>query len=158
VLIAFFARCRNPLSDAAVVFDDLMKDTFASISYSVLPDRVWTAASMPISTPDWPELELNSAKNIMSAAHLAGLSAARSVLSKLHQLAFSRLLSLLLMSGQRSMTSAPVEIPRHPLLAIIAARCVTSRSPWLVICIRRWRRSTNNNALRRSCVANRRCL
>jgi hypothetical protein len=40
VLISFFARCRNPLCDAAVVFDDLMQETFASISCAVLLDRV----------------------------------------------------------------------------------------------------------------------
>jgi hypothetical protein len=68
---------------AADVFDDLMQETFASISCAVLPDRVWTASQLPISTPDCPGLGLTSAKNIMSAAHLASLNAARSVLSKL---------------------------------------------------------------------------
>jgi hypothetical protein len=71
------------VKDAADVFDELMQETFASISCAVLPDRVWTAAQLPISTPDSPGLGLNSAKNIMSAAHLASLNAARSVLSKL---------------------------------------------------------------------------
>jgi hypothetical protein len=71
------------VKDAADVFDDLMQETFASISCAVLPDRVWTAAQLPISTPDCPGLGLTSAKNIKSAAHLASLNAARSVLSKL---------------------------------------------------------------------------
>jgi hypothetical protein len=59
-----------------------MQETFASISCAVLPDRVWTAAQLPISTPDCPGLRLTSAKNIMSAAHLASLNAAIIVLSK----------------------------------------------------------------------------
>jgi hypothetical protein len=71
------------LKDAADVFDDSMQEMFASISYAVLPDRVGTAAQLPISTPDCPGLGLTSAKNIMSATHLASLNAARSVLSKL---------------------------------------------------------------------------
>jgi hypothetical protein len=71
------------VKDAADVFDDLMQETFASISRAVLPDRVWTTAQLPISTPDCPGLALTSAKNIMSAAHLVSLNAARSVLSKL---------------------------------------------------------------------------
>jgi hypothetical protein len=71
------------MKDAADVFDNLMQETFASISCAVLPDRVWTAAQLPISTPDCPGLGLTSAKNIMSAAHLASLNAAKSVLFKL---------------------------------------------------------------------------
>jgi hypothetical protein len=71
------------VKDAADVFDDLMQETFASISCTVLPDRVWTAAQLPISTHDCPGLGLNSAMNIMSATHLASLNAARSVLFKL---------------------------------------------------------------------------
>jgi hypothetical protein len=71
------------VKDAADVFDDLKQETFASISGAVLPDRVWTAAQLPISTPDCPGLGLTSAKNIMPAAHLASRNAARSVLSKL---------------------------------------------------------------------------
>jgi hypothetical protein len=70
------------VKDAADVFDELMQETFTSISCVVLPDRVWTAAQLPISTPDCPGLGLTSAKNIMSAAHLASHNAARSVLSK----------------------------------------------------------------------------
>jgi hypothetical protein len=47
----------QPLAkDAADVFDDLMQVTFDSISCAVLPDRVWTAAQLPISTPDCPDL------------------------------------------------------------------------------------------------------
>jgi hypothetical protein len=68
---------------AADVFEDLMQGTFAPISCAVFPDRVWTAAQLPSSTHDCPGLGLTSAKNIMSAAHLASLNAARSVLSKL---------------------------------------------------------------------------
>jgi hypothetical protein len=60
-----------------------MQETFDSISCAVLLDRVWTAAQLPILTPDCPGLGLTSAKNIMSAPHLASLNAARSVLSKL---------------------------------------------------------------------------
>jgi hypothetical protein len=71
------------VKDAANVFDDLMQETFASISCAVLPDRVWTAAQLPIPPPDCPGLGLTSAENIMSAAHLPSLDAARSVLSKL---------------------------------------------------------------------------
>jgi hypothetical protein len=71
------------VNDAADVFDDLMQETFASIFCAVLPDRVWTAAQLPILTPDCPGLGLTSATNIMSAAHLESLNAARSVLSKL---------------------------------------------------------------------------
>jgi hypothetical protein len=71
------------VKDAADVFDDLMQEAFASISCAVLPDRVWIAAQLPVSTPDCPGLGLTSAKNIMSAAHLASLNAARSELSKL---------------------------------------------------------------------------
>jgi hypothetical protein len=57
------------VKDAADVFDDLMPETLASISCAVLPDRAWTAAQLPISTPDCPGLGLTSAKNIMSSAH-----------------------------------------------------------------------------------------
>jgi hypothetical protein len=71
------------VKDAADVFDDLMQETFASISCAVLPDAVWTAAQLPISVPDYPGLGLTFAKNTMSAAHLATLTAATSVLSKL---------------------------------------------------------------------------
>jgi hypothetical protein len=71
------------VNDAADVFDDSMQETFASIALAVLPDRVWTASLLPISTPDCPGLGLTSSKNNMSAAHLASLNAARSVLSKL---------------------------------------------------------------------------
>jgi hypothetical protein len=71
------------VKDAADGFDDLMQETFASVSCSLLLDRVWTAAQLLISTPDSPGLGLTSAKNIISAAHLASLNAARSVLSKL---------------------------------------------------------------------------
>jgi hypothetical protein len=79
-----FRALPQPLvKDAADVFDDFMRETFASISCAVLPDRVWTAAQLSISTPDYPGLGLTSAKNIMSAAHLASLNAAKSVLSKL---------------------------------------------------------------------------
>jgi hypothetical protein len=74
----------QPLVKAAAdVFNDLKQETFASISCAVLANRVWTAAQLPISTPDCPGLGLNSAKKIMSAAHLASLYAARIVLSKL---------------------------------------------------------------------------
>jgi hypothetical protein len=92
-----------------------MRETFASISSVVLPDRVWTGAQLPISTSTCPGLGLTSAKNIMSAAHLAPLNAARSVLSKFYPQAFSRPLSLPLMSSQHSMTSALVATPLHPL-------------------------------------------
>jgi hypothetical protein len=61
------------VKDAPDVFDDLMQETFAYISCAVLPDRVWTAAQLPISIPDCTGLGLTSAKNIMSAAHLASL-------------------------------------------------------------------------------------
>jgi hypothetical protein len=44
------------VKDATDVFDDLMQDTFASISCAMIPDRVWTAAQLPISTPDCPGL------------------------------------------------------------------------------------------------------
>jgi hypothetical protein len=71
------------VKDAADGFDNLMQETFASISCAVLPGRVWTAAQLPISTPDCPGLGLTSAKNIMSAAHLESRNAARSALSKL---------------------------------------------------------------------------
>jgi hypothetical protein len=71
------------VNDAADVFDDLMLETFASISCAAHPDRVWTAAQVPIWTPDCPELGLTFAKNITSAAHVASLNAARIVLSKL---------------------------------------------------------------------------
>jgi hypothetical protein len=71
------------VKDAADVIDDLKQETLASISCAVLLDWVWTAAQLPISTPDCPGLGLTSAKNIMSAAHLVSLNAARSVLSKL---------------------------------------------------------------------------
>jgi hypothetical protein len=96
------------VKNAADVFDDLMQETLASISCAVLPDRVWTAGQLPISRPDCPGLGLTSAKNIVSAAHLAYLFAARSVLSKLVPASFSRPLSPPLMSSQRSMTSALV--------------------------------------------------
>jgi hypothetical protein len=73
----------HPLEkDAADGFDDLLQKTFASISCAVLSDRVWTAAQLPFSPTDCPGLGLTSAKNIMSAAHLASLNGARSVLSK----------------------------------------------------------------------------
>jgi hypothetical protein len=71
------------VNDAADVFDDLILETFASISCAARPDRVWTAAQVPFWTPNCPGLGLTSAKNIMSAAHLASLNAARIVLSKL---------------------------------------------------------------------------
>jgi hypothetical protein len=60
-----------------------MQEAFASISCAKLPDRVGTAAQLPISTPDCPGLGLTSAKNMMSTAHLTSLNATRSVLSKL---------------------------------------------------------------------------
>jgi hypothetical protein len=103
-----------------------MQETFASISCAVLPDRVWTAAQLTISTPDCPGLGLTSAKNIMSAAHLASLNAARSVLSKLLP---ASLLQAFVSTPHvkstfddfrsRSDTSAPS-------LANFAARCATS--------------------------------
>jgi hypothetical protein len=94
---------------------------------------VWTAAQLPISKPDCPGLRLISAKNIIPAGHLASLNAARSVLSKLLPASLLQALSLPLMSIQRSMTSALVATPLHPLLANFAARCVTSSSPWLAM-------------------------
>jgi hypothetical protein len=128
------------VKDAADVFDDLIQETFASISCAVPSYRVWTAAQLPISTPDCPGLGLTSAKNIMFAAHLASLNAARSVLSKL--LPASLLQAFVevstLMSSQRSMTSALVATPQHPLLAFFVARFVTSRSPWLAMCTSMW--------------------
>jgi hypothetical protein len=42
------------VKDAADFFDDLKQETLASISCAVLPDRVWTATQLPISTPDSP--------------------------------------------------------------------------------------------------------
>jgi hypothetical protein len=119
------------VKDAADVFDDLMRETFASISCAVLPDVVWAAAQLPISVPDYPGLGLTSAKNTMSAAHLATLTAAKSVLSKLLP---ASLLQASVSSPHvqsRLMTSALVDTRLYPLLANFAARFVTSRSPWL---------------------------
>jgi hypothetical protein len=148
------------VKDVADVLDDMMQETSATISSAVRPDRVWTAAQLPISTPECPGLGLTSAKNIIFAAHLASLDAARSVLSKL--LPASLLQAFVstshVKSTTRSMTSALLATPLHPLLATFAARCVSSRSPWLAMYTRIWRRSSNNYALRRSCFAYRRCL
>jgi hypothetical protein len=44
------------VKDAANVLDDLMHETFASISCAVPPDRVRTAAQLPITIPDCPGL------------------------------------------------------------------------------------------------------
>jgi hypothetical protein len=146
------------VKDAADVFDDLMRETFASISCAVLPDRVWTEAQLPISTPDCPRLGLTSATNIMSVAQLASLNAPEVGCPNFCPKAFSRPSSLSLMSSQRSMASAIVATPLYPLSVIFAARCDTSRSPWLAMCTRRWRRCSNNYALRWSCFAYRRYL
>jgi hypothetical protein len=146
------------LKYAAVVFDDLMQETFAAISCAVLPDWVWSASQLPISTPDSPGLWLTSARISFLPRIWHHLMPPEVCCPSFYPQAFSRPLSLPLMSSQRSMTFDLLATPLHPLLANVAARFVTSRSPWLAMCTRRWRRSSNNYALRRSCFAYKRCL
>jgi hypothetical protein len=146
------------VKDVANVFDALMQENFASISCVVLPDRVWTAAQLPISTPDCPGLGLTTLRISCLPRIWHLLTPPEVFCPSFYPQAFSRPLSLPLMSSQSSTTSALVETPLHPRLVNFAARCVTSRSPYMAMCTRRWRRGSNNYALRRSCFAYRRCL